>query len=462
MTRVGNDLLPPALASSDSSPTVSSIPQLSGLLELDGNEESWALVSDHQNFRFSSRHSSLAGHLVLIAHAAFLLLAGRDPIADEDFDPDDSVQAAGTLLSENHTDSNTNGNKSERLLRAMHVRRLLADAEASEANNSANAEATKTGEMDASDNQKADAEDGNKRNEEEIATCGLLQRWDEFVEQRFKKVLEHQLLSGALANTSDLQSANTSLDNASSSFANSNNHASSNLNGEFHFHGQIQHYHEDVLYDERFEDEGFEHDEDIPQHLQHHFTSNSGSNAGNSHRGFDQTNMFGAGSNTNHFQHHLAQFSGTSSMFQHHHSHPHGSSSVEFHPFDDDFDDTDVAHSVHPHHPDSDSTSGARPGNGDAVQRDTAFEEVDELASHFSEDDPFADGVDSSTPALKQAQETPAIVFEAQFDAFADFGNFPSVDSSSSIEVVGHLTDAEDEMFPPAPPSSETVSEDGF
>jgi hypothetical protein len=450
MTRVGIDFLPsqPA-ASAPSSATVSSIPLLSGLSEIDGSEENWALVSDHQNFRFSARHSSLAGHLVLIAHAAFLLLAGRDPIADEDFDTDDNVPPAGALHSENLDTSAASNDKSERLLRAMHVRRLLAEAEASESN-------------------AEPAEDSNKRNEEEIATCGLLQRWDEFVEQRFKKVLEHQLLSGALANTSDLQSTNTSMENVTSVAANSNSHANGNLNGDFHFHGHhLAHgQQEDVLYDERFEDEDFEHDDDVPHHLQHHFSSNSGGGTGNNnaHRGFDQTHLFGnSGGNTNHFQQHLAQFTGTSSMFQHHHAHPHSATSVEFHPFDDDFDDTDVTHSVHPHHPDFDGTSKARRGSGEAMHHEPIVEEDDNLAAHFSEEDPFEDSVDPATPALTQTQESPAVIFEPQFDAFADFGNFPSdVNSGSGGTVDGHVDNTEDEVFPPAPPSSEAVSEDGF
>lgn len=362
MARVGLDLLPREVASSAAADDAAAATDVRFALP-----QVRELISDHQDFKFSARHSSPAGHLVLIAHAAFLLLAGRDPIADEDFDGDDLQAGDAHDASQQHEEQ---ANKHERLQRAVHLRRLLASRE----------EAA------------GDAVQPAPQPEDELASCVLLRRWDDFVERRFKKVLEHQLLSGPLADGQSTapSSANTSTDH---SLAHHTNLAQTMLMslGAGGVGGAIG---DDVV----FEDEDYDADHvdhDLPSHFHGH----------------------GGGAGASHYQQHLSQFAMT-------HSEVVGrGADADFRPFDDT-EDTDVDHRFHPHQPQLDLS----PFESRATVEDAVVFAEDDIASHFSQDDPFAD-VAASAPATDFELPDPPLAPAAEatfgsFDAFADFDNF--------------------------------------
>lgn len=386
MARVGLDLLPREVTSSIAAGDLAASADVRFALP-----EVRELISDHQEFKFSARHSSPAGHLVLIAHAAFLLLAGRDPIADEDFDGDDLQAGDAHDASQQHEDQ---ANKHERLQRAVHLRKLLASREG------------------AAD----DAMDLTPQSDDELASCALLRRWDDFVERRFKKVLEHQLLSGPLADGQSTapSSANTSADHSLSHHTNLAQTMLLSL-GAGGVGGVMG---DDVVFEERFEDEDFDADHahidhDLPSHFHGH-----GGNPGGSH-----------------YQQHLSQFAMTHSEVVGH------AADADFRPFDD-AEDTDVDHRVHPHQPQLDFSAFDRRAT---VEDAVVFAEEDDIASHFSHDDPFADDA-SSTPATDFELPDPpmAPTVEAtfgSFDAFADFDNFGAT-----------ATSADGTTLPPPPP----------
>lgn len=355
------------------------------------------LISEHQDFKFSARHSSPAGHLVLIAHAAFLLLAGRDPIADEDFEGDD-LQADGLDASQQHEEQ---ANRHERLQRAVHLRRLLASREEAAG--------------DASPQPQPQPQP-----EDELASCVLLRRWDEFVERRFKKVLEHQLLSGPLADGQSTapSSANTSADHSMAHHANLAQTMLMSL-GAGGLGGAMG---DDVAFEERFEDEDFDADH---AHLDHDLPSHFHGHSGG-----------GGGAGGSHYQQHLSQFAMT-------HGEVGRAADADFRPFDDT-EDTDVDHRFHPHQPQLDlSVFESRAAVEDAV----VFADEDDIASHFSQDDPFAD-VSATAPATDFELPDPPLAPAAEatfgsFDAFADFDNF----GAGAASADGTAT------LPPPPPA---------
>ena len=144
----------------------------------------------------------------------------------------------------------------------------------------------------------------------------------------------------------------------------------------------------------------------------------------------------GGGAGGSHYQQHLSQFAMT-------HGEVGRAADADFRPFDDT-EDTDVDHRFHPHQPQLDlSVFGGRATVEDAV----VFADEDDIASHFSQDDPFAD-VSAPAPAADFELPDPPLAPAAEaafgsFDAFADFDNF-SAGAAGADETA---------TLPPPPPA---------
>lgn len=218
------------------------------------------LVSEQDGFVFNARHSSQAGHLVLIAHAAYLLLAGKDvdELSDDSADEEDakkgSAEGAAGLEQKGGDAKET---EEDVLSKGLNDVSLEASAdkqtEASNADGGSDVLALMQPGSDDERQQRASTLRA------AIADPSLLSSWDRFIDGRFKRVLEHQVVSSSSASNS----VNSSLNNGHSMVP------TVTLTMPEHYPG-VHDAIEDMLDDEIHDEDD---DEDHRQHhrLQHHW-----------------------------------------------------------------------------------------------------------------------------------------------------------------------------------------------
>lgn len=222
------------------------------------------LVSEQDGFVFNARHSSQAGHLVLIAHAAYLLLAGKDienelsdDSADEVDDDKQRAQAAkegaAGLEQKGEDAKETEDDVLSKSLKDVSLESSV-DKQADPSNAEGGSDVLALMQQGGNDERVQRASTLRAA----IADASLLSSWDRFIDGRFKRVLEHQVVSSSSASNS----VNSSLNNGHSMVP------TVTLTMPEHYPG-VHDAIEDMLDDEIHDEDD---DEDHHNHrLQHHW-----------------------------------------------------------------------------------------------------------------------------------------------------------------------------------------------